>query len=1012
MVSLSTLKGWIYGFCTGALLTAAATLGAQPTLRITPEAVSAAPGEEIAIDLVLDDFEDVLYFQIPIAWDAGILEFVSVTNINTAVFPGYNADNFGTPENGLAPGQLSTMWVENDVIVPDGTIVFTLNLQVVGEGVTTLAVDSGFGIDFFLLDGREEPIPVTSVPSTVMVSGEAAPCRERDSLALVELYNSTNGPGWTNTWDLNTPMETWFGVTLNENGCVSCLDMHVEPDCFTTPYEEGNNLSGTLPAEIGNLSQLRSLSLSNNNLEGEIPSEMGNLEQIEIIYLFKNNLSGPIPASLFQIESLVELELNYNNLTGSIPADFQSLVNLKQLLLDKNQLSGPVPDFSGLSNLEILDLSENDFSGSVPDFQSLPQLDFLDIAANKLTGMIPDFTGLPQLRGLYLDHNELTGAIPNFQNIPNLDTFRIDVNQLSGPVPDFTNIPNLKRLDADSNRINGPLPDFSNLSNLVFLDFFNNELTGSIPDFSNLLALEELYLDNNDLSGPIPDFSDLPNLRVLDLGGNNGLTGVIPDFTNLPQLERLDLTVTKLKADIPLLSNCPLLNDLEVERNRLTFENILPNFGVLNDRITQNAVDTNDVFLYSPQDPIYPDTLFTRPAGEAFSIDLGIDAGVSTNIYTWYKDGAPYRTVTGNNQLTFDPLSAADAGVYTVEVTNPGAPELTLESGAITIELSPAIRLIAGEASGNPGDEVLLPILAENAGGLAALQGKISFRQPGIAEVLGVEPARLQPVLNIADGQFNFFDGSGLGLTLEPLDTLFYLRLRLIGARGSTSEVFFEDGENFELSAYLFDGDIVEADIETVEGLVTVLEAVSISGRIALYNDRPVAGVTVTAAIEQPNGQRVEQQEVTDANGNYRFAEVPLGSRVRLEPARTGDNAAPINSSGLLYALQALLDGTPAPTLTSPLQLAAADVNCNGNLTTNDLRIIQEVMTGLRPALPDCPVWTFTPESRLPDFRLEAGYFPGFPIPGRRIISNLSGEATINFAGIKTGDVMGEAQTP
>jgi len=38
---------------------------------------------------------------------------------------------------------------------------------------------------------------------------------ESDSLALVALYDSTDGANWTNTWDLNTTVDIWYGVTVS-----------------------------------------------------------------------------------------------------------------------------------------------------------------------------------------------------------------------------------------------------------------------------------------------------------------------------------------------------------------------------------------------------------------------------------------------------------------------------------------------------------------------------------------------------------------------------------------------------------------------------------------------------------------------------------------------------------------------------------------------------------------------------------------------------------------------------
>lgn len=66
-------------------------------------------------------------------------------------------------------------------------------------------------------------------------------CRYQDSLTLVTLYNSLEGDNWTeNTnWLTDQPINTWYGVTVNGEGCVSQL------------YMTENNIGGQLPPEIG-----------------------------------------------------------------------------------------------------------------------------------------------------------------------------------------------------------------------------------------------------------------------------------------------------------------------------------------------------------------------------------------------------------------------------------------------------------------------------------------------------------------------------------------------------------------------------------------------------------------------------------------------------------------------------------------------------------------------------------------------------------------------------------------
>src|SRR6476661_8144923 len=76
--------------------------------------------------------------------------------------------------------------------------------------------------------------------------------------ALIKLYNATNGKQWTTKWDLSQPVENWSGVKVANDKVIS-IDL------------SNNNLTGTLPSEIGNLSNLQQLNLFRNSITGEIP---------------------------------------------------------------------------------------------------------------------------------------------------------------------------------------------------------------------------------------------------------------------------------------------------------------------------------------------------------------------------------------------------------------------------------------------------------------------------------------------------------------------------------------------------------------------------------------------------------------------------------------------------------------------------------------------------------------------------------------------------------------------
>ena len=189
--------------------------------------------------------------------------------------------------------------------------------------------------------------------------------RLTDSLALIALYNSTNGPNWLNTWNLNQSMDNWFGVSLNEDGCVKCLDLDGNESCGSSGST--NNLIGNIPLELGNLSNVQSIFLSYNQLSGTIPLELGNLSSLTTLMLIETSLSGSIPPELGNLINLRSLALYKNQLNGIIPPELGDLQNLESLNLRSNQLSGSIPAaLANLDNLKYLTLSNNQLTGSIP----------------------------------------------------------------------------------------------------------------------------------------------------------------------------------------------------------------------------------------------------------------------------------------------------------------------------------------------------------------------------------------------------------------------------------------------------------------------------------------------------------------------------------------------------------------------------------------------------------------------------------------------------------------------
>ena len=183
----------------------------------------------------------------------------------------------------------------------------------------------------------------------------------------------------------------------------------------------GNDLTGSIPTELGGLTNLRALSLSLNQLTGSIPTELGNLSNLEELRLCCNDLSDPIPTVLGGLTHLTHLVLNDNQLTGSIPTQLGNLSGLRVLYLNGNGLSGAIPASLGnLTNLWNLELDGNQLTGSIPtELGNLSQLVTLLLSRNQLSGPIPASLGnLTNLWYIYLSSNKLTGPIPDeLQNL-------------------------------------------------------------------------------------------------------------------------------------------------------------------------------------------------------------------------------------------------------------------------------------------------------------------------------------------------------------------------------------------------------------------------------------------------------------------------------------------------------------------------------------------------------------------------------------------------------------------
>ncbi|MFC4738982.1 Two component regulator three Y domain protein [Flavobacterium ponti] len=217
---------------------------------------------------------------------------------------------------------------------------------------------------------------------------------DKEKQALIAFNQSTNGQNWTTKWNLNQPVETWYGVTIKNNKVVSIslvsnnLEGKIDGSIKDLMYLETfnvfkNKLNGEVPSEIFNLTNLKNLNLSFNSFSGKLPSNVGNAKSLISLEIFMNQLSGQLPESIGELQNLELLSLFNNSLTGELPQGLFRLNNLKELLLNSNSLSGELnANVANLTKLENLSLFDNKLSGTIPSLEKLTKLNALNLSLN------------------------------------------------------------------------------------------------------------------------------------------------------------------------------------------------------------------------------------------------------------------------------------------------------------------------------------------------------------------------------------------------------------------------------------------------------------------------------------------------------------------------------------------------------------------------------------------------------------------------------------------------------
>lgn len=301
-----------------------------------------------------------------------------------------NCNLNGAPPNYDALTELSVIDLSSNQLV--GSITerlasLTVNLRYVDLSNNNIGVSVATGLSSTSITHLD--LSFNSIPSHPDIGGTSSALAS--SLVSLMVNDNAMTGGISNDVGRLATLE-YHDFSNNQ---ISSLSNRLE-DSVSLRKLIGNNNS------VSNIRSSRLLQLNTalttlelaNNAMAAIPASLGSLRGLVKLDLSAFVSSGAssisLPAQLGSLSLLTSLSLGSNQLTSS-SLDLSLLSSLVSLDMSNNQLGGAIPTglTAAAASLQAVDFSNNLYTGGVPEsFGALTALQSLDLAGNSLSGAI------------------------------------------------------------------------------------------------------------------------------------------------------------------------------------------------------------------------------------------------------------------------------------------------------------------------------------------------------------------------------------------------------------------------------------------------------------------------------------------------------------------------------------------------------------------------------------------------------------------------------------------------